>query len=158
MMNKDEAQISRMKKEISCRRVDNKLREEVISLLKQNQLPVDDLDEEKLLFAFFFQDVFAGCGGLEIFGENALIRSVALREDLRGKGMGALIYEQLEQIAKDKGCQKLFLLTTTAESFFQHAGFLKADRDLAPIDIRNTQEFSTICPSSAIFMKKEISA
>jgi amino-acid N-acetyltransferase len=50
----------------------------------------------------------------------------------------------------------IYLLTTTAENFFKKYGFANADRTKAPDAIRTTSEFSSLCPSTAVFMYKEL--
>ncbi len=52
----------------------------------------------------------------------------------------------------------LYLLTTTAKDFFNKEGYIVVNRDEVPEPIKNSSEFSSVCPSTAIVMKKEIAA
>jgi len=79
---------------------DNRLKQEVIDLLEQNSLPVIDLDDRKNLFALLQNDEVAGTGGLEFFDHCALLRSVSVKKDLQGKGLGKFICKELEKLSR----------------------------------------------------------
>lgn len=133
------------------------LRPGIIKLLWENELPVADLDEGKLLFGCLIQGNIVGSAGLEIFPDCALLRSVSVRKDLRHKGVGKFIVAELEKIAKQKRIRCLYLLTTTAKDFFKKAGYETIGHPDAPPAVKNTAEFSSICPSSATMMRKFLS-
>jgi hypothetical protein len=50
----------------------------------------------------------------------------------------------------------LYLLTATAESFFEHRGYRRIDRAKAPSAIQSTREFASLCPASSAFMIKQL--
>ena len=77
-------------------------RNAAIQLLVQNELPVSDLDENKMLFVLKKDDSIIGTGGLELFDEYALLRSVSVKKEERGKSWGRFISRQLEEFAKEK--------------------------------------------------------
>ena len=129
-------------------------REPIINLLKENALPVDDIGDHTLLFGFMDDDALSGSAGLEVFGDCALIRSISIQKHLQGKGYGVILQKELEQVAQSKNIRCLYLLTTTAEGFFKKQGFNTIQRDEVPASIRSTSEFSSVCPTSAIVMKK----
>ncbi|MCI0517368.1 MAG: hypothetical protein L0Y45_06000 [Woeseiaceae bacterium] len=54
------------------------------------------------------------------------------------------------------GVRQLWLLTTGAEHYFEKLGFLAASRALAPPEIRQTTEFTSLCPDSAVLMSKSL--
>ncbi|CAG0968732.1 partial amino-acid N-acetyltransferase, partial [Anaerolineae bacterium] len=58
--------------------------------------------------------------------------------------------------ARDRGVKSLYLLTMTAEAFFLRRGYARLLRENAPEAIRNTKEFSGICPLSSAFMVKNL--
>jgi len=126
----------------------------ILALLQENDLPVDDLDENKTLFACVSKEHLIGTGGLEFFGNCALLRSISIRRDLQKRGLGKFMVGELETIAKQKQINCLYLLTTTAKDFFTKEGYETVDRERAPIEIKNTTEFSSICPSTATMMRK----
>jgi amino-acid N-acetyltransferase len=125
-------------------------------LLSESGLPIEDITAQHL------QDFF-GCGsgpelegviGLELFGEVALLRSLAVASSMRGTGVGSSLVAHAERHARDQGVQSLYLLTTTAEQFFLRHGYARIPRDEAPAAIKTTCEFSGICPTSSVFMVK----
>ena len=127
-----------------------------VALLTAANLPTEDLTD-----AHCEQFFFSGAGdrpdglvGLEILGEVALLRSLVVAEARRGSGAGSQLLVHAEAHARAQGVRQLFLLTTTAESFFASRGYLRARRDDAPAAIRATREFSGICPTSSAFMTK----
>ena len=98
-----------------------------------------------------------GTGGLESFRDCALLRSISIKKDLQKKGLGKFIVDELEKMARQNGVNCLYLLTTTAAGFFVKLGYETIDRETVPIEIKNTTEFSSICPSTAEVMRKFLS-
>ena len=73
-----------------------------------------------------------GCGALHVLWEDvAEVRTVAVTEELRGKGVGHQILEKLIERAKVVGVRKLFCLTFETEFFGRH-GF--AEIKGAPVE------------------------
>lgn len=144
-------------KEYELIRVNENLRQQVIELLQENNLPVSDLDDGKHLFALLQNGEVVGTGGLELFNNCALLRSVSVKKDLQNRGLGKYINKELERMSKEKGIDCLYLLTTTAKDFFCHEGYEVVDREEAPELIKNTSEFSSVCPSTAVAMRKYLS-
>jgi len=132
--------------------------QEVQSLLTQNDLPTNDLPE--LDMAHFYTCGATGKSqgviGLELCGQDGLLRSFAVLPEARGSGCGAALLGKLEQHATKIGIKNLYLLTNTAEKYFHNKGFKSIPRELAPKSIRSTQEFSSLCPASATLMHKQM--
>lgn len=129
---------------------------EAMSLLQKNNLPTEDLNGQAKLFGTYEDDALIGVAGIELYGENALIRSVCVDEEYRSQGMAEILTEHIEQYAKNKGACHLFLLTTTAENYFKRKGFVKVDRNEVPQNVQLSTEFSSVCPSSAAVLKKDL--
>jgi amino-acid N-acetyltransferase len=128
-----------------------------IGLLQEANLQYSDLDQPHIrLFGFEEEGQLVGIGGLEIFGDLALLRSVAVKKDCRGRGLGAKIVGQLERLSKESGITALFLLTNTAKDFFLTRGYQQFDRDDFPETLKQTAQFSGLCPVSAVCMKKAL--
>src|SRR5262245_50238978 len=87
-------------------------------------LPTDDVATAGPLFWRFSinDDVPVGFGGLEIHGDDALMRSVVTLPPLRGRGLGRRIVLALEAEALMLKCSDVWLLTTTAQDFFGKLG------------------------------------
>jgi len=134
--------------------VTSNLRKEVVQLLQENNLPVEYLDDDKKLFALIGENGIIGTGGLEYFEDSALLRSVTVKESDRGWGFGKIIVSELESLCEEKNIKNIYLLTETAKGFFEKLGYELVDRSFVPAEIKDTTEFSQLCPSSAIVMKK----
>jgi amino-acid N-acetyltransferase len=89
---------------------------------------------------------------LEIYDDNALLRSVAVEQGMRGTGLGQSITRAAIERARQRGVTHLFLLTETAADFFRRFGFVGVDRTAVPTAIRSTVEFASACPASAAVM------
>lgn len=133
-----------------------KERAEVIGLLQLQKLPVTDIKEDTLLYLLQDGDKVIGTVGLDIFDDCALLRSVSVVEDARGKGYGKILNEQIEQFAKESGINCMYLITHTAKDFFEKQGYCAIDRATAPDAIKQTGQFTGLCPSTAVVMKKRI--
>jgi amino-acid N-acetyltransferase len=97
-----------------------------------------------------------GCVALELFGETALLRSLAVTVGGRGHGLGsALVARALDQ-ARAAGANEGWLLTETAGSFFAARGWAAADRATAPAGVAGSIEFRDACPSSVPAMRRAL--
>jgi protein-tyrosine-phosphatase/N-acetylglutamate synthase-like GNAT family acetyltransferase len=94
-----------------------------------------------------------GCAGLERYGNDALLRSVAVSADARGSGVGIALVRDRLSAAKAASLGAVYLLTTTAPEFFRALGFEPCDRNAVPVAVQGSAEFSSICPSSATCMR-----
>lgn len=128
------------------------------ALLHSNALPSSDLTDDHLKHFIVLAQAsrIAGSVGLEIHGEDALLRSLAVDTMMRGEGLGARLLELIEERAQDLGVRQLYLLTTSAATFFEHNGYDRTERAAVPEMIRNTPQFAGICPSSATCLSKTL--
>lgn len=128
----------------------------LIELLRQHNLPTADIDKGKQLYLLTDGDRVIGTAGLEIFDDCGLLRSVSIVKQEQGKSYGTIINNEIEKIAQQQNTSALYLLTTGAKQFFSKHGYILIDRNEAPLSIKQTTEFSSLCPSSAIVMKKKL--
>ncbi len=98
----------------------------------------------------------AGTVGLEVHGPSALLRSLAVAEPLRGRGLGSALFERALAHAALRGVEVLYLLTLTAERFFAARGFERIERSGVPPDVAGSQEFRSLCPASATCMRRRL--
>ncbi|TCG09558.1 hypothetical protein BZM27_04295 [Paraburkholderia steynii] len=133
--------------------------ERLVALLQDNALPTADLAAEKLrhflVYAGESGDLHA-CIGIERFEAIALLRSLAVASAHRSKGVGRLALCAIEAHASALGVKRLYLLTTTAATFFERHGYRPITRDCTPDAVRRTDEFTSLCPASATLMTKDI--
>jgi amino-acid N-acetyltransferase len=131
--------------------------ETVVSLLTESGLDYSDLEQPGIrLFRMLENGLVTSVGGLEIRDGQALLRSVAVKKEFRGKGLGTNLVVQIEKAASESGIQSLYLLTTTASGFFQSIGYRQINRDDFAEPLKQTAQFAGLCPVSAICMKKEL--
>ena len=131
-------------------------RQQAITLLQKQKLPIADIDDDKLLYLLKNEERVIGTAGLEIFEDCALLRSVSIIKEEQGKGYGNFLNAAIENYAAESGINCMYLLTTTAKHFFDKQGYCVISRDEAPASIKQTAEFTSLCPSSAVVMKKKI--
>ncbi len=129
---------------------------DVKRLLAESGLPTADITAQHLhhFFGCGHKGKLKGVVGLELYAEVALLRSLAVAIERRGAGTGSKLVEHAEGYARNQGVKSLYLLTATAEAFFQHRGYTRIPREDAPAAIAGTREFSGICPVSSAFMTK----
>jgi amino-acid N-acetyltransferase len=130
----------------------------VVALLQAQGLPVSDITDEHLQHFFFMGSDGSPTGlvGIEIYGTDGLLRSLVVAENARTRGVGSALIQHVEDYATSRRVSALYLLTTTAESFFDRRGYRRVDRTQAPPAIRSTPEFASLCPASSAFMIKRL--
>ncbi len=127
-----------------------------IALLGACKLPHEDLHPGgmgEFIVAMESRSLL-GVIGLERFGNVGLLRSLAVSPERRSAGLGGELVDALERRSRDAGVEALYLLTTTAADFFARRGYAIVPRAQAPASIQSTQEFSTLCPSQAVCLRK----
>jgi N-acetylglutamate synthase-like GNAT family acetyltransferase len=125
--------------------------------LAKAKLPTADVEAPGRLFWRFetTDEVPVGFGGLEPYGDDALLRSLVTLPPVRGRGVGTAIVAALEFEARLHGCRNLWVITATAADFFERLGYARCARAVVPPAIRETTEFAELCPASAnVLMKK----
>lgn len=132
--------------------------EEVVPLLDAAALPYADIDEQLLghFLAFRLDGEVAGIAGLEPCGRDGLLRSLVVRDTHRHSGLGRRLVTEAERRAAGIGIETLYVLTNTAAAFFRRFGYSDSPRDAAPAAIRQTREFSALCPGDTAFLSKRL--
>ena len=126
--------------------------------LENNGLLHQDIEPGNLKHFLLAKDgpEIAGVVGLEIKKGDALLRSLAVAEGYRKKGLATGLVEKIENHARTLKIRTLYLLTLTAEDFFAKRDFQRTARSSAPAGIQKTAEFRGLCPASAAFMTKRL--
>jgi amino-acid N-acetyltransferase len=127
------------------------------ALLERLQLPVAGVDEHlpTMLVAREGEQI-VGTAALELYADGALLRSVAVDPRQQGKQLGHQLTDAALQLATTHGANIVFLLTTTADRFFPKFGFERISREQVPASVRQSVEFQSACPASAIVMRKPL--
>lgn len=130
-------------------------REGARALLAANELPTDDLDDATIeLFGAFDANALIGVIGLQTRERYGLLRSLVVNPALRDRGVARVLCETVFTSARERQLETLWLLTTSAQDYFTRHGFSIVARDEAPPPIRSTSQFVSLCPSTAIVMRR----
>lgn len=127
-------------------------------LLQANGLPFKDINEHLATF-YIGEDsdgCAIGCVGFECYGPIGLLRSLCVDKDNRGRAKGLLLLSYVEEKARLMGVIDFYLLTTDASEYFSKHGFSVVARSDVPEEIKATQQFSNLCPASALVMMKSL--
>ncbi len=133
-------------------------RDGVGAALAKAGLAADDIGDPYVLLWRFetYEDVPVGFGGLEIYGYDALLRSVVTLPPLRQVGMGAAIVAALEAEAIARRCRSIYLLATSEADFFAGLGYKPCARGDVPEGMRASRQFAALCPATATVMLKNV--
>jgi len=130
---------------------------EIHALLEQLYLPVAGVDDYlRTMLVAREGGRIVGTAGLEVYAFDALLRSVAVDPRWQGRQLGHQLTDAALRLAAAHGVHTVFLLTTTAERFFPKFGFEPIPRDRVPPAVRESVEFQSACPASAIAMQKHL--
>ena len=130
----------------------------VLSILRDGRLPADGV-EDRFPVGYIVAEAggsVIAVGGLEMYGSFGLLRSVAVAPEWQGQGIGKALTERLLELARYMGLKAIYLLTTTAQAFFEGKGFQRIDRKDVPAEVRASIEFAKSCPTSAICMFRKL--
>ena len=135
-------------------------KEQIKQLLARSNLHHQDIHTSQLQHFLTVKDdtslTLAGVVGLEPNGEVGLLRSLAVAETYRRQGLGTQLVKKIEKYARSQQVGILYLLTLTAQNFFNRQGYQTTDRASAPPALQETTEFKSLCPQTAVCMKKHL--
>ena len=122
----------------------------ILDLLEEAGLPPDGLGDYLSTTLVARQDgQVVGSAALELYGQAALLRSVAVAKDLRGTGLGRRLTEAAVNLSRHLDLEEAYLLTETADHFFPRFGFRLIPRSEVPRSVRSSIEFTSACPATA---------
>jgi len=146
------------REEVAYRRAEASDWPEIDTLLRGARLPVEDAADHLEHFTVgMAQAGLVAVGGFESHGADALLRSFVVAEAVRGRAHGSDLLRHVLRDARAAGVRTVYLLTQTAERFFTRHGFRPVERSDAPQAIRQTREFTGLCPASARLMTRSLS-
>jgi amino-acid N-acetyltransferase len=130
----------------------------LLELLRAAHLPTADIKPAPGLrfWVLVAADQPVGVIGLERFGAGGVLRSLAVASTYQRLGGGRALVSRLESDARAAGIEQLVLLTETAPAFFAKLGYEVIDRSCVPDEIKQSAEFSSLCPASALCMTKSL--
>lgn len=125
----------------------------IAALLEANKLPLDGAQDHLATYLLATQGKeIIGTAGAEVYGDLALLRSVAIAPGLQRQGIGKLLVSRLLQEARRRQIAKMYLLSVTAPEYFAQFGFKRGPRENAPAALHASAEFQGACPACAALM------
>lgn len=125
----------------------------MLALLEEEGLPTQGVSAGLRSFhVAMSDDRVVGVAGLEVYGSEGLLRSVAVESGWRGRGVAGRLTDEVLNSAREAGVGTVYLLTETAEGYFDQRGFARIDREAVPEAVRESTEFRELCPASAVAM------
>lgn len=94
-----------------------------------------------------------GAAGLEAYGQVALLRSVVVEPEYRGRGVAHDLVERVLQRAAAAGIRNVYLLTTSAADYFRKFGFEAVTREEISPAVLVSEEFGEGCCDAAQAMR-----
>jgi len=127
-------------------------------LLIANNLPEIDPQHEPVVYlkAVNAENMIVGAIGVEIYRNQGLLRSMVVNQECRNLGIAAKLLDYLLIEAIELKLESLFLLTTTADIYFEGKGFKRINRTEIDEEVKKSSEFSSICPLSSVAMIKRL--
>jgi len=99
----------------------------------------EDLEREKddLLIAAYEDDEMLGCCILTQMNPTTVrLRQMAVKTGLQGKGIGRVLMQFAENIARDRGYRKLCMhARKTAAGFYERLGYIVAGEEFTEVTI-----------------------
>lgn len=131
----------------------------ILDLLDRSKLPRAGLDDH-VVTTLVAKDAnrLVGTAALELYGASALLRSVTVAAEQRGRGLGVALTAAALDLARRRGVRTVYLLTETAAQFFPRFGFQAIPRSDVDQAVLVSAEFTTACTASALVMRKVLGA
>lgn len=126
--------------------------------LRAAELPVAGVDEHFPSFWMLEGDdgSLLGTVGAEISGKSALLRSLSVRRDVRGQGLGKRLVAHEERVLRSMGVYDVYIVTTTADVLFGRIGYMRITREDVPPEVFKSSQFQGACPLTAVVMHKPL--
>ena len=121
--------------------------DDIRALLKALELDHADLrdGDYRNFYILINEHGFIGCIGIEVFGEDAVLRSLAVQKDSRGHGYGWMLADTAINQTRRRGVKRMYLVTDKIASdfFAEKHGFRVVDLSLVSPQARQSPTFKT---------------
>ncbi len=131
----------------------------VLSLVAESGLPVEGVRAhfDRFLVAWI-GGRRVGCVGMEVYGEDVLLRSLAVARRDRRAGVGAALLARAIEESRNAGGRTAWGLTTFGKKgLFERFGFRVVPRPGAPPRLARSSQFQGVCPESAVLIAFDLS-
>ena len=118
--------------------------------------PVRD-DQSGSFFVLRNEDGVVGCVSLEVFGDDAILRALAVNPKFRGAGYGWMLADTAVNQARWRGVRRIYLLTETASDFFAAKfGFRVVDRSTLSRKVAASETFTRPAGAQLVAMRLDL--
>lgn len=97
-----------------------------------------------------------GVIGVEVYGANSLLRSLAVISEMRNRGIARSLLEEALAFAKSIASYDIYLITETIGDTMERYGFCNIAREKVPDAILKSPYLNGICPCSSRIMYRNI--
>src|SRR5439155_26151297 len=98
-----------------------------------------------------------GCVSLEVFGDDAILRALAVDPEFRGAGYGWMLADMAVGQARWRGVRRIYLLTETASDFFAAKfGFRVVDRSTLSKRVAASETFTAPKGTGLVAMRLDL--
>jgi UDP-N-acetylmuramate: L-alanyl-gamma-D-glutamyl-meso-diaminopimelate ligase len=98
-----------------------------------------------------------GSVALEVHGDDAILRALAVGEEVRGAGYGWMLADMAVSQARWRGVRRIYLLTETASDFFAAKfGYRVVDRSTLSKPIAQSETFTTARGANLVSMRLDL--
>ena len=99
----------------------------------------------------------AGTVALEVFGDDAILRALAVSPDARGAGYGWMLADMAISLARWRGVRRIYLLTESASDFFAAKfGFRVVDRSTLGKQVATSESFMRPATVDQVAMRVDL--
>jgi UDP-N-acetylmuramate: L-alanyl-gamma-D-glutamyl-meso-diaminopimelate ligase len=128
--------------------------------LENDEVPLDQPEiggENNAVFLVLRNETgLVGCVCLEVYAEDAILRSLVVVEEARGAGYGWMLADAAIQLARHRGVRRVYLLTETASDFFaEKHGFRVVVPSTIAVDVAESATFRG-CAEGAVAMRLDL--
>jgi UDP-N-acetylmuramate: L-alanyl-gamma-D-glutamyl-meso-diaminopimelate ligase len=98
-----------------------------------------------------------GCVALDVLGDDAILRALAVHPDARGTGYGWMLADMAVSQARWRGVRRIYLLTQTASDFFASKfGFRVVDRSTLSKQVAASDTFTADRSAALVAMRLDL--
>ncbi len=103
------------------------------------------------------EDGTVGCVALEVLGDDAVLRALAVDPKFRGAGYGWMLADMAVSMARWRGVRRIYLLTANASDFFAAKfGFRVVDRSTLAKQVAASETFTRAADAQQVAMRLDL--
>jgi UDP-N-acetylmuramate: L-alanyl-gamma-D-glutamyl-meso-diaminopimelate ligase len=114
-------------------------------------------EQQGNFFVLRNEDGGVGCVSLEVLGDDAILRALAVDPKFRGAGYGWMLADMAVSLARSRGVRRIYLLTATASDFFAAKfGFRVVDRSTLSRQVAASETFTSPGGAQQVSMRLDL--